>query len=296
MYLCSGAGGSRSPITSLHAVTTPAANTGACAAGYEQLAGNMNTGSKSKGYIYLCISRKNGTAITVLTGEKASTGCAGGSKSVEGVDGKVFNFDTAGVGVVLCSQGASHGDDCPLPPPAQPAHPITEVTAVISSIAGACCPLGFERLAAGGNSSAMTAWDSDLNTGAGGNFVYLCSSKSPPPSPAVGWISDLVAFATHSAADPFEPCPAGYTKMGNSTSGDLNSGSKNPGVAYLCYKKADAASKTKGIGGLLAVIGNASVCPSGMQAVPGTAAKPGPFDFDPAGPGLHVCFSSLSAP
>ena len=155
--------------------------------------------------------------------------------------------------------------------------------------------------------------------------MYLCATKGGPDSvrsaaaagavgaegegegAGGGWITDLVAFATPSAADPYENCPAGYTKMGNATSGNLNSGSTNPGVMYLCYKtqqqllllqqeeEEEDEQEGRGISQLVGVIGNASACPSGMEAVQGTAAQPGPFDFDPKGPGLHLCFASLPA-
>ena len=240
VYLCSGSGSGgggggggggsakQGPITALHAVASPTAarpppSSGAtssasslCPDGYEQLEGNMNQGSRNKGYTYLCVSRKNATAaIVALVGEKASTGCAAGFEAVPGDDGKPFNFDAAGEGVVLCSHGVGGGGNCPPPPPAQPSHGIVALTAVISAVAGACCPAGFEPVgAAGGNSTllsvpavvrgsvarplsssllheigtaaaaaaAAAAWNGDLNDNAGGNFVYLCATKGGPDS------------------------------------------------------------------------------------------------------------------
>ena len=108
--------------------------------------------------------------------------------------------------------------------------------------------------------------------------------------------------------------------MGNATSGNLNSASKNTGAMYLCYKTAprSSSSLSRLVG---VVVGNTSSnsglsttavgevgaaaaergkeaggCPSGMRAVEGTAAQPGPFDFDPpagGGVGLHLCYSTL---
>ena len=168
--------------------------------------------------------------------------------------------------------------------------PITDVKAVISAQRGACCPAGYRRVEAAnatGVALAAKPWDGDLNAEAGGAFVYLCYTRRAL-QPAQPPISELVAFVTPSAADPYEPCPAGYTKLGNATTGDLNSGSKNPGVAYLCAKRAAASGGTR----LVAVVGNASEpapCPSG-KFVQGTPAQPGPFQFDPAGVGVRLCF------
>lgn len=349
-YLCSGSNSadSQPPITSLRAVVASApgsatgpelATTTSCPAGYEQLEGNMNQGSKNKRTVHLCVSRQskstavNNTAgaIVGLVGETASTGCTLGFEAVPGDDGQPFNFDPAGQGIVLCLHRAGGRSSCPSPPPAQPQHAIAALTTIISPVAGACCPEGFEPVGpAGGASSMAEQWDGDLNSDAGGNFVYLCTSKGGGGGGGVSlgnfggadeYISQLVAFTTPSAADPFEPCPSGFRKLGNSTSGNLNSASKNSGAMYLCYKTAPRSSSSlsrlvgvvvgntssntgiavaapRVVGAAAGGAGEAGGCPSGMRAVEGTAAQPGPFDFDPpagGGVGLHLCYSTLGA-
>ena len=120
VYLCAGSGGAQPPITSLRAVSSPTAKaSGACPAGYEQVAGNMNAGSSKNGFTYLCASRAtNGTgAVVELMGERAATGCANGLVAVRAADCSgafVFNFDPGGAGVVLCV--GNQGGNCPPPP------------------------------------------------------------------------------------------------------------------------------------------------------------------------------------
>eukprot|EP00966_Prymnesium_polylepis_P230292 5328724-Prymnesium_polylepis.1 len=74
---------------------------------------------------------------------------------------------------------------------------------------------------------ASTVWDLDFNSGAGGDYTYLCVERTAGEPP----ISALLGFHTPSAAQPFGDCPANFTKvLGNSTeigANDLNHGSLN---------------------------------------------------------------------
>ena len=168
VYLCAGSGGGQPPITDLQAVTTLAARpSGACPEGWEQLEGNMNSGShKDLGFMYLCASRKPGSApIDVLTGELKKNGCASTSSVVLGAktvrnpplprlalspllrirrwagQGSAFDFDPGGAGVVLCMDHTKG--------------PVTTLALAIGSHTNASCPHGTERI------DARSPWDGD---------------------------------------------------------------------------------------------------------------------------------------
>ena len=208
--------------------------------------------------------------------------------------------------MVLCQANA--GGNCPPGPPTRHA-PIVSLDVVISSAANACCPTGYSRVMAAVTDSgaAGKTWNGDFNDQAGGNFVYLCYQQTPPRGTYSSnhgggegllatqqqSISELVAFVTPSDADPFEDCPSGFTKWGNYTNGNLNSGNKNLGYLYLCYKRVgDPGASTRPLTSLMAVVGNTSSCPLPSTAVHGTQTAPRNFDFDSAGIGLRLCYTT----
>jgi len=175
---------------------------------------------------------------------------------------------------------------------------------MVSSTPGNCCPLGFERVGASHVANASLTWDGDFNSGAGGDYVALCTGRNGSSNP----ITALTAFVTPSHADPFMGCPAGWSKVtaalntsctcrGQSPNHtddcwnceDLNSGSANLGAMYLCAQRDAAVTP---IMGLEAVAGNDTACPSSSTAVPAAEGMaPGPWDFDPKGEKLQLCVS-----
>ena len=245
-------------------------------------------------------------------------------------DGAPFAFPHAHGGkVLLCTQrNPAPPPPCPPAPPPS-TQPITKLQAIVASTpAGACCPAGLERVGASlvtntnpkpcGNDS----WNGDFNSGAGGKYVYLCfgrgsGSGAQPLSP----ISSLGAFTTPSDADPFMDCPSGWSKVSAPVNNtycqclgspndkddcanceDFNSGSKNVGAMYLCYKRQEnpplgslaasvATASLAAITSLSAVTGNRSTCPPGLVTVPAVPRmKPaGPFDFNAAGGSIWLC-------
>ena len=178
VYLCVGRGGSNGPITAITAVTSATAKlSGACPVGYEQLAGNANDGSKNTGFLYVCVSRGAGTAITRLIGEAASTACPRGMSAVRSASAP-FNFDPAGSNVFLCT-GQAPKPCPPGPSPGPAAGPVTALSLMIgtSSDSQICCPAGWQRITDGDDSpSPQTRWDGNFNSGAGGDTVVLCAA------------------------------------------------------------------------------------------------------------------------
>lgn len=271
VYLCYGSDDDATarPITTLRAVTTPVAKPqgGACPAGYEQLEGNMNKGSKNMGFMYLCASHEVGLPpINQLLGEKASSGCSSGLEAVEGTDkhaGKPFNFDPAGVGVVLCAS--------------RPPAPITTLALAIGPNSTAdTCPTGTTRITEG------AGWDGDFNAGASGAYAYLCSGSSTTDSQITN-LHAVVTFASGSAATS---CPVGYEQL----EGNMNQGSKNKRTVHLCVSrqaKSTAANTTAG--SIVGLVGEkaSTGCALGYEAVPGDDGQP--FNFDPEGQGVVLC-------
>jgi len=272
-------------------------------AGYAPIDGNLNEGSKSPGSVYLCVKRASGHSvmshkqhlgsvpISQISGAIASTGCGKDHRAINSVESPAtpFNFDPAGTGVVLCIPATP--PPVPPSPPPGPREWITELQVLVvgaSSGLNVSCPSGLQLLRPM-NSTPM--WDLDFNTGAGGDYAYLCVGRNSSQTP----IRALLGFHTPSAADPFENCPANYTKViGNSTevgANDLNHGSRNVGAMYLCYRKDsglpfyDLAAFEGG--------GNASTgvgCKTaGWETILGPPAYPGVFNFDPSGKGLTLC-------
>lgn len=105
------------PITALRAVHTPGNASGVCPPDYEQLDGNIDSGSRNTGFTYLCAARQNGsTPIDALIGETKKAGCPHGFTAITGdIPTQPFEFDVAGVGVLLC---AAHVEPGPGPAPA----------------------------------------------------------------------------------------------------------------------------------------------------------------------------------
>jgi len=272
-------------------------------AGYTPLTGNLNEDSKNPGVVHLCVKRApisksiNSTVtspvlIHTISGAVFSTGCPKDFRPVTSAESPAtaFNFDPAGAGVVLCVPAPPP----PLPPapPPGPRGAITQLRVLVvaaSEGGNVTCPTGLELLRP---LNSVTDWDLDFNSGAGGDYTYLCVGRDASASP----ILSLLGFHTPSAADPFENCPGNYTKVLGNTSevgaNDLNHGSLNVGAMYLCYRK-DIGSPIYDLAGLPGG-GNASSAAGcqaarGWEAIHGPPAYPGVFDFDPSGRGLILC-------
>ena len=303
VYLCMGRNNaSVAPISGLVVVTSPhdRAPMGGldCPDGYEQLPGNLASGSTNPEAV-LCVSR--GTerpAIGLLQGVLAATGCPAGFEAVWGsLERKPLTLDPRGKRLLLCH--------APVPAP----RPIVAISVLVSSAAHSSCPDGYARV--GGASEAATAWDEDFNQGAKGLYVYLCvatanSTRAAPSSPA---ITSLVAFTTPSDAQPFGDCPKGMQKApgvgANGSSpfeywehSDLNHGSANIGAMYLCYEMQPGQPAISALVGVAGAV-NATACPGTTAPVNGTASQgraTKAFDFDPKGSGLRLCASRMASP
>jgi hypothetical protein len=260
VYLCAGTSPSTAPVSDLRAVVTATSQpTGACPDGYEQIAGNMNSkSSKNHRFVYLCASRNTSRpALVGLAGEKASTGCSPGTEAVATEAGSAaFNFDAAGVGVVLCQTKLRAN--------------ISRLALAIGGSSSLPCPPGMQRIQAG------HGWDSDFNDGAGGDYVYLCAGTSPSTAP----VSDLRAVVT-ATSQPTGACPDGYEQI----AGNMNSkSSKNHRFVYLCASRNTSRPALVGLAGEKASTG----CSPGTEAV-ATEAGSAAFNFDAAGVGVVLC-------
>ena len=207
------------------------------------------------------------------------SGKVAGSPAPNCSGAELFEFKPEAGGIVLCE---GYIKPCP------PARPASGAITRLLPITGAyqselCCPAGDERVAfASGEPVPFT----QTNPPPGHDFTYLCAGRAPA-DPEAAAITAMTAFATPSAADPNEDCPAGWHKV-NNASVPLGTGATG-GPVFLCSKQTAGGTP---LTGLLGVRGNASAaCPSGTTAVPGTAASPGPFLFDSSGVGAQLCAS-----
>uniref|UniRef100_A0A7S3ES71 MABP domain-containing protein n=1 Tax=Haptolina ericina TaxID=156174 RepID=A0A7S3ES71_9EUKA len=184
-----------------------------------------------------------------------------------------------------------------MPPPAPPG-PVIAITGLrvlvvpASSGSAPSCAVGEQLL----RPMAGTKWDLDFNTGAGGDYTYVCVERKAADSP----ISALLGFHTPSAAEPFGDCPANYAKvLGNSSAigaNDLNHGSLNQGAMFLCYQRGGAPIyNLAGLAGGGTAVSAAGCRLPGWEAITGPPAYPGVFNFDPAGVGLILCADRSAA-
>ena len=178
------------------------------------LPGNLNEDSKNPGVVHLCVKRAaisksiNSTVaspvlIHTISGAVFTTGCPKDFRPVTSAESPAtaFNFDPAGAGVVLCVPAPPP----PLPPapPPGPRGAITQLRVLVvaaSEGGNITCPIGLELVRP---MSSVTDWDLDFNSGAGGDYTYLCVGRNASARP----ILSLLGFHTPSAADPFENCP-----------------------------------------------------------------------------------------
>lgn len=297
IYLCAtyDAVSAPSHIVALQAAGLTSKYKPACAVGFSPLVGNLNEGSRNPGQKFLCVQYGGTSASAVpvssIVGAHSSTGCPKNFRGVSSVEAPStpFDFDPSGVGVLLCVPAPR--PPLPPPPPPGPHTAITDLTVLVvsaSSQGAVRCPSKSLLMRP---MNATPDWDLDFNSGAGGDYTYLCLERTAGETP----MTSLLAFHTPSAAQPFGDCPQNYTKvLGNSTAigaNDLNHGSRNVGAMFLCYLKGggspiyDLAGFAGGGNG-----SSAKGCTAaGWEAVGGPPAYPGLFDFDPMGDGLTLC-------
>ena len=164
------------------------------------------------------------------------------------------------LGILLCV--AFVPEPCPRPAAALMAAPsliasdgpITSLVTVNGYLPElACCPQGYTRVTAvrGGGSTGIRIaegiegavmqatrsidgragsssseagkqqWDADFNQGAGGDYVHLCASREREAGRSP--ITEIVAFTTPSAAQPYGDCPTGMAQVtGQPGGGNLN--------------------------------------------------------------------------
>jgi hypothetical protein len=129
-------------------------------------------------------------------------------------------------------------------------------------------------------------WNSDMNDGAGGDYVYLCATyaEDPPQS--------IVALQAAGLTSKYKPnCGSGWDPL----AGSLTKGSRNPNSAFLCLRRGPATSTgipISQLSGALASIG----CPKETRAVTSVEEPAVPFEFDPVGVGLLLCVPAPPPP
>ena len=300
IYLCAARTAGGAAITGLSAVAPadpilPTPN--ACGEADESVLANRRLGhSVTKNRVnYLCVQRGGGGApIAAVEGIVKGERCRSGFQPVGTLHGNLsspFIFDIAGIGVTLCAGTGPR--PCP-PAPPRTHGPIRDLSVLATSAIGvACCPNGTGLVNTGRD------FDGDYNAGAGGDYIFLCvRSETSQTGTSKEPITELRAFTTPSAADPFQGCPAGLEKIpaviaanGSTDGNNMNAGSKNIGAMYLCASRNSSAADA--ITSLVGTLANSS-CPAGLMLVRGvdnpSGADGAPFNFDPKGVGVHLCY------
>eukprot|EP00002_Diphylleia_rotans_P007457 TRINITY_DN169_c0_g3_i1.p1 TRINITY_DN169_c0_g3~~TRINITY_DN169_c0_g3_i1.p1 ORF type:complete len:536 (-),score=113.14 TRINITY_DN169_c0_g3_i1:37-1644(-) len=118
--------------------------------------------------------------------------------------------------------------------------PFVSVTVVMGTSSNVECPAGYIKN------------PQDLNQGAGGQYIYLCTSTGE-----AGFGQPLTDLTAVAASTSSVQCPAGYTRIER----DLNTGARGSYI-YWCYQRGGVQALTN-----VAFVVNTDVCPANHELI-----------------------------